>query len=320
MRKFGEGREPQQIRNEIEKGKLEYKAGQVAEFAGEEPDYEDDYGWEPNKPEVSEAESRANLEAGIEAAKEIIEGVKGDFIGARRDTHYQGGWSNHSITTNEGSSKADVLDKIAHGRDWSPLYDDELAISGRSSGDGTMFTHYIGSKEVHSSSYSSNFDAETFYYVAGKPVTPADYATFREEVRKLLAENYEKRNAKPTYERQLPDDVKEKVKKMRFDRRTEQVLEKGTVVPAGKITFKHGPYGGSYFGSGGGYGSVNAFELSAWKKGERVKKEVNTADGDNGFMSGPVEASIEPDTIIIAKGGDCIGREGRSWEEIYICE
>jgi len=320
MRKFGEGREAQQVQKEIQEGKLEYKEGQVAEFAGEEPEYEDDYGWEPNKPEVSEAESRNNLEAGIEAAKEIIEDIKGDFIGARRDTHYQGGWSNHSIMTAEGSSEAEVLEKIAHGRDWSPLYDDELAISGSSSGDGTRFTHYIGNREVHSSSYSSNFDAETFYFVAGKPVTPDDYNKFRKEVRKLLAENYTKRGAEETYKRQLPDDVKEKVKKMRFDKRTEQVLEKGTAVPAGKITFKHGPYGGSYFGSGGGYGSVNAFELSAWKKGERVKKEVTTEDGDNGFMSGPTAASIESDTIIIAKGGDCIGREGRSWEEIYICE
>jgi hypothetical protein len=318
MRKIGEGREAQQVQKEIAEGQLEYEEGQVAEFAGEKPDYEDDYGWEPNKPEVSEAESRINLEAGIEAAKEIIEGVKGDFVGARFSDDFYG-YSSGSIMTTEEAGIDQILEKLAHGRDWSPLYDDTLAFSGRSSGDGSHFRNFIGGKEIDSSDYSRNTDAETFYYVGGKPVTAEDYQTFRDEVRKMLAENYKNRGAEETWKRQLPEDIKEQVKKMRFDRRTEQVLEQGKVVPAGKIQFRH-IYGSSHFGSGGGYGSVNAFELSAWKKGERVKKEVSTEDGDNGFMSGPVAASIEPDTIIIAKGGDCIGREGRSWEEIYICE
>jgi len=106
---------------------------------------------------------------------------------------------------------------------------------------------------------------------------------------------------------------------MRFDHRTEQVLKDAQVVEAGTLKLKH-IYGSSYFGSGGGYGSVNAYDLAAWREGKRVKKEVATQNGDNGFMSGPNEATIESGTILICKGGDAIGREGRSWEEIYICE
>lgn len=316
--KFEKGLDPQNVKKEIEDGQLEYKEGQIAEFAGEKPDH-DDYGWELSKPEVSEVESRANLEAGIEAAREIIEGVKGDFIGASLDVEYSNTYGRGEILTVEEVGVNAILEKLAYTKDWSPLYDDQIAYSGRCTGDGTDLVYYIGDKPTHSAKYFKLTDAETFYFVGDKPVNQKDYKTFREEIRKMLAENYRQRGGTEIWKRQLPKDIAEPVKQMKFDRRTEQVLEEGTPVSAGKINFKQGPYGDSYFGSGGGYGSVKAFVLSEWKNGKRVERNVTTEKGDDGFTTGAIAASIESDTIIIATGGDSVG-EGRSWEEIYVCE
>src|SRR3989338_3878889 len=308
--------DPNKIKKEIAEGLAEYKEG-VAEFAGEQQEYEeDDNRWEKAIPEVNPAESKRHLESGLEKAKEIIAGVKGDFIGARYSTNFYG-YSTGQIESLVNVGEEEIIKKLALGKDWSPLYDDQMAFSGRSRGDGSHFRHFIGDKEVSSSSFSQNTDAATFYYVAGEAVTPEDYEAFREEVRKMLYENYQQRGAQETYNRQLPPEVKGKVKKMRFDHRTEQVLKDAQVVEAGTLKLKH-IYGSSYFGSGGGYGSVNAYDLAVWREGKRVKKEVATQNGDNGFMSGPNEATIESGTILICKGGDAIGREGRSWEEIYI--
>lgn len=317
--KFRGGPEdPNKVKKEIEEGVAEYKEGR-AEFAGEEPEYEeDDYGRELNKSEVSPEVSARNLEAGLERAKEIIEGLKGDFVGAHYSDDFYG-YKTGRLATLEAEGEEEIVKKLALGKDWYPLFDDQLTYSGRSSGDGSHFTNYIGAQEISSSDFSRNFDAETFYSIGGQPVTGDDYEKFREEVRKMLYENYKERGAEETYRRQLPPELKAKVEKTRFDHRTEQVLKDATVVSPGTIKLRH-IYGSSYFGSGGGYGSVNAYDLAAWREGKRVKKEVATKDGDNGFMSGPNEATIESGTILICKGGDAIGREGRSWEEIYICE
>jgi hypothetical protein len=102
-------------------------------------------------------------------------------------------------------------------------------------------------------------------------------------------------------------------------RRTEQVLRDARVVAAGTLKLKD-IYGSSYFGSGGGYGRVDAYDLAGWRAGKRIKKSIATEDRDNGFVSGPAFATIEPNTVLICKGGDNIGDEGRYQEEIYICE
>lgn len=308
--------DPSKVRKEIAEGMAEYKEG-AAEFAGERERYDDC--WELRKPEVTESESILNFNAGIEAAKEIMEKMKGEFIGAEYNYTYQGGYNNGSISLLAETSEDKILKKLAYERNWYPLYDDSLAFSGSEHGNGHRRTYLLGGKEIYSSNFSQDTDDEAFYFVAGKPVTSNDYEEFRNKVRKMLYENYKKRGAEETYYRELPPEVKAKVEKVRFDHRTEQVLRDGKVVPAGVVHLKN-IYGSSYFGSGGGYGSVNAFDLAEWKNGKRVKKELATQDGDNGFMSGPDKITIEPNTVVICKGGDAIGREGRSWEETYICE
>lgn len=301
----------------IEEELAGYKGG-VAEFAGEKPENKDS-DWELSRPEVTESESILHFNEGLKAAKEIIEKLKGKFVGANYIYTYQNGYDDGRISLLEEVGEEEILKKLAYERGWSPLHDDTLAFSGSKHGNGHDITYSLGGKELHSSRFFRNTDAETFYYVAGKPVRSQEYEAFREEIRKMLYENYQQRGAEANCFRELPPEVKAKVEKMRFNYRTEQVLKNGTVVPAGIIRLKH-IYGSSYFGSGGGYGSVNAFDLAAWREGRRVKKEVATKNGDNGFVSGPNEATIEPNTVLICKDGDAIGHEGRSWEEIYICE
>jgi hypothetical protein len=66
-------------------------------------------------------------------------------------------------------------------------------------------------------------------------------------------------------------------------------------------------YGGSYFGSGGGYGRVCCLENC---------RTVGTAD--NGFMSGPEAVEVidwRKPAEFEASGGDAIGERGRSWGE-----
>lgn len=314
----GYSEDSSKVKKEIQEGIIEYKEG-AAEFAGEEQEYENS-GWELSKPEVTESESILNFNEGIETAKEVMEKLKGEFIGAKYRDTYRGSYENGRIALLEKVGEEEILKKLAYERDWSPLYDDTLAFSGSEHGNGHNMTYFLGGKELHSSNFSDNTDAETFYYVAGKPVRSQEYEAFKKEIRKMLYENYKERGAEETYARKLPSELKEKVEKMRFDHRTEQVLEKGKIVQAGTIHLKHGPYGASYFGSGGGYGSVNAYDLAAWREGKRVKKEVATKDSDDGFTSGPNEVTIESGTVLICKGGDAIGDTGRSWEEIYICE
>lgn len=307
------------IKKEIEDGVIEYKEG-VAEFAGEKSEREDDWQElrELNKPEVSPEVSARNLEAGLERAKEIIGQIKGDFIGAHFVYNFHG-YRTGRLVTLEAEGEKEIIKKLTLGGDWYPLFDDQLTYSGKSSGDASHFLNYIGAKEISSSDFSSISDAETFYYVAGQPVTGEDYEKFKKKVREMLYENYRERGAQEVWVRELPPKIDAKVKKMSFDHRTEQVLKDGRAVSPGVIHLKH-IYGSSYFGSGGGYGSVGAFDLEAWKQGKRVKKEIATKDGDNGFSSGPNEITIESNTIVICKGGDAIGDKGRSWEEIYICE
>ena len=75
-----------------------------------------------------------------------------------------------------------------------------------------------------------------------------------------------------------------------------------------KYFFSH-IYGRSYFGSGGGYGSVKTLENC------RVGGEL-----DNGFVYGPEYVEpIDPSlpAKVSASGGDCIG-QGRKWSETAV--
>lgn len=317
--KTGAGYEdPNKIREEIQKGLAEPKEN-TAEFGGErEPHNEDDDQWEKATPEVDPAESKKHLEMGLEKVREIIAGVKGDFIGARYvwDIH---GYFTGQIELLENVGEKEIEQKLALEEDWSALFDDQEAFIGGESGDGHDFSHFIGRKEIRSSRFSPNSDAGTFYYVAGEAVTPEDYSVFKEEVKRMLAENYKKRGTEYPERRELPPGMKEKVEKIAFDDRTKQVLKKGKVVAPGFITFEH-IYGSAYFGSSSGYGFVRAFDLAAWRDGKRVKKEIETRDSDNGFVYGPNQAIMTPGTVLICEGEDSSGRRSHRYEEIYICE
>ncbi len=74
-----------------------------------------------------------------------------------------------------------------------------------------------------------------------------------------------------------------------------------------KIKFNN-IYGGSYFGSGGGYGGI-----------QNIKNAEVFGVKDNGFMSGPAGARVlDPSkpAKVVARGGDCIN-DGRTWTETY---
>lgn len=314
----GEGSEKEALRAEIEEGRSMYQEEKLASFAGEEDVYEDS-GWEKRIPEVDAKESAERLKEGLEFAVEVISKAKGSFAGVHYSRDFYG-YKSAQVVSVEDVGLEECVNKLASGKDWYPLYDDQLTYSGASHGDGAHFKHYVGAVEICASDFSHNFDAEPFYYVHGEPVTHEDFEKFQEQVRKIIAESYSARGAQETYMRTLPPELAEAVKKLRFEQRTIYVLENGEKVEEGVVNLKHGPYGSSYFGSGGGYGSVKGFDLTSWKNGERTEKELETESGDNGFVSGPVKVKVERGTIVICKGGDAIGREGRSWEEIYICE
>lgn len=102
-------------------------------------------------------------------------------------------------------------------------------------------------------------------------------------------------------------------------RTTEEILDMATKAEPGDITLRD-IYGYSYFGSGGGWGYVRAFDLKEWKLGRKVEKEVQVREyGDNGFISGPAVVTIGHNTLLLCRGGDCING-GRSWGETYLCE
>lgn len=305
-------REAQYVLQEIKLGEQEYALEEV-----EVVDDSEERVWKKNKPEVSSEESRKHVEVGIEQVKELLELMTGRMIGAQYATYFYN-TSSHEFLIAEDDGKDIVLDCMAY-QGWTALFDDQFAMRGRSSRESISITYHIGQHEVGRVSYSSHIDAEAFHYVFDKPVASEDFGMFLSVVNGMLDKNCEEKHIDQPSKRQLPADVQETITEMRFDRRIAEVLKEGTIVPAGKVNFRHGPYGPSYFGSGGGYGSVKAYELSSWRNSVVKKKNISTESGDNGFMAGPVAAYIEPNTIIIAKGGDSIG-DGRSWEEIYICE
>jgi len=75
---------------------------------------------------------------------------------------------------------------------------------------------------------------------------------------------------------------------------------------AGRYRLRN-PYGRSYFGSGGAYGSV--------KCGDNCR---TAGRGDDGFIAFPTEVLVVDRSLpasFSAKGGDCIGRDGREWGE-----
>ena len=90
------------------------------------------------------------------------------------------------------------------------------------------------------------------------------------------------------------------------------------IMSPGSVTLDH-TYGSSYFGSGGAYGNVKAYDLKDYVNGSAIKKEIKTKDWKDGFVEGVKWVEVEPNTIVICECGDSING-GRKWGEVYICE
>jgi hypothetical protein len=315
----GGSKDAQKVKSEIKEEILQY--GKLEDVQVEnvvEDDDSQDYGsWEKATPKVDSLESKRNLESGLLKVEKIISNVKGDLIGAHFSVNFHG-YREGSILTLADSDRSWVLNKIAIGSGWYSLYDDDFIYVGKESVDSERLNHLIGDKEVCSHHFSKNTENEPFFYVDGGVVTPQDYQEFMEKVRTLIRRSYHQRGVDAPCIRSFSEEDLLKIKEIRLKNKIQESLKDGEVVMPGLISLRNGPYGNANFGSG--YGSLKAYDLVAWREGRLVKKEVATKNSSNGFMSGPVEVTIESNTIVICSGGDDVGTEGRSWKEIYICE
>lgn len=256
------------------------------------------------KDQIDPEVSARNFEVAVDKMRDIIEGIKGDFVGVTDD--------NGLIIKKE--NREEIIEKIAV-YNWSPVYD----YTNNSIERNGYFINSIGIKEVYS--ISDNDDGSVSREICGESVNSGDYIKFVTETGKMLNEKKQQLGISDyvSLER-LPQDIKDEVKKIKFKNRTEYVLNQGEIVTPGFIEFKYGPYGDTHFGSGTTDGSVIAYDLKEWREGKRVKKIVVTKDGDNGFVSGPVGATIDSNTILICKSRDFTDDQVITREEIYICE
>ncbi len=328
----GGSKEQGRVEDEIHEGLSEYKEG-LAEFAGEtQIEEEEEYGGrELMRPEVLPEVSKRNLEAGLGRAREIIKGLQGKFIGARYHFNYGGGSGagRAEIATLSSVGEEAVIKKLAIEQGWRPFYDDSLMEVGRFIPGNYQGTDLIGDQEISSSSFSRDSDKEPFHYIAGQLVTKDDYEYFKEEVRKMLYESHQQRGAQNIYERKLPPEMEAKVNQVRFNHRTQYVLEHRNKVGAGEIELREGDHGDAdtYF-RGGSFYKLHAYDLNKWRSGQRVEKAITIGKVQEtpenirtGYTHvGPVKATIEPNTVLIGRGGSFVGDRATRWEDIYICE
>ncbi len=239
---------------------------------------------------------------------------KGEFLGTWdvADFHGYRSWNLTKINPDEPESKAKALERLAFGRDSQAVFDNQVLVDANDSGDGSRETFYLGNVELCDNRISTNnhlYSNSAHYSIFGEAVTREAYQALRAQLDGLKGRD-------PHIQNELSEADSESIKVMRMSK----VLDDATKIgQPGKIKLGR-IYGGSYFGSGGGYGSVRAYQLSDWKKGVKTKLILKTEGTmDNGFGSGPKTVLIEPDMLVIALGGDSIG-QGREWSEMYYCE
>ncbi len=249
------------------------------------------------------------LEGSLAACSSMLDQATGKLIGTERYTRFQGGYHSTSLHFTENIHGTGQKDKIFENvtRGATPIFDTSLTHSLNSSGVGYHEGYYLGGKEIANHNHNYERGGHS-YQIMGHSVTEAGYKQFVDQVKALL----EQRGIDQKSE--LPAELKTELSRFQMNR----TLSNATAVQEGWIQLRD-IYGGSYFGSGGGYGSVRAYDLDDWRKGIRTELPLETKAGDNGFVSGPNAVDIKPGMIVIARGGDSIG-EGRSWTETYRCE
>ncbi len=261
-----------------------------------------------------EEESQDILEEGLQKVSEILEKSKGELVGAVRKSRFYSFYKNDLFLIGDRSgiktSRDDVLLMIAlNGSDTLPHFDNCLVSIGRDSGDANRWAEFLGESEICSFYVSRNTGSAPEYSIFGKRVNFQTYNVFKQTVSTLLA----------TKAASLSEEDLKRADLLEKQFEIDVCLKMGKKVSAGLIGLNN-LYGGQSFGSGGAYGSVKAYDLEALRRGEKVEKKISRKSyADDGFCSGVSSVYIEPNTIIVAKGGDCIG-EGREWMEVYYCE
>lgn len=251
--------------------------------------------------ELLEKECRSAIEwaektiAGIKEAGEVC------LVGASTSTTYRGGYWSSEVNFNLN----ELPELLACG--WQAAYSNEFTFEGRSHGSGASWAYYIGQIEICSRREIAEYgqEAENFYYTPSGRITKECYDELVAKIKVLFPKRKE-------------DSVSAEVQELKRQGRIAQILRRMKTVESEEIGLGH-IYGASYFGSGGAWGSVHSYDLAALHEGRFVEvPTVVISSGDNGFVSGISAVKIAPGTVVIAKGGDCVGYEGRSWEEIYV--
>ncbi len=328
MTKITETKQKDRVRMEIEDGVLELTERKASEQMSEEElaffetenqkwllelEERERLAEKAERTRKLEEESPIILEEGLKKVSEILEKSKGELVGAVRKSRFYDFYTNDLYLVGNKcgikTTRDDVLLMIAlHGADTVPHFDNKIVSVGRDSGDSSRWTEFLGDMEICSYYVSRNTGSAPEYSIFGKAVNVQTYNVFKQTVSTLLA----------TKVASLSEDDLNRASQIKKQFDIEFYLKLGKEVSAGLIGFKH-IYGGQSFGSGGAFGSVKAYDLEAFRRGEMINKEIETKEGNNQFIAGVYAVIIEPNTIIVAKGGDCIG-EGREWMEVYYCE
>lgn len=268
--------------------------------------------YEPSEMEKARLDrEKAELEAilkeesiaALQWAENTIRGLKAggrQLVGASLSSTYRGGYWKQELDFDTASLRK----RLASG--WSPVFSDQVVTEGRNHGSGSTVSYYVGATEICSrrGEWEWNTAAEYFHSSPGGRLCESDF----DALVTLLKEEFP--------EKETSEGEKAEVKTLRRQGRIAEILHKMEEVTSDTVGLGH-IYGGSYFGSGGAWGGVRTYDLAALREGQFVEVETLPVEhGDNGFVSGVTAVKIKPGTVVVARGGDNVGYEGRKWESI----
>lgn len=260
--------------------------------------------------EEARTKNASIVSEGLEDVSALLDQAKGAVVGTQRHDRHQGGYHSSTIlhidNPQDEKQRTRLLESLSKGA--SVVLDFTLVHSRKSSGVSSSESYAIGSKVV-ASYYHHEEGGETSYQVMGQEVPREQYDCFVAQIREVVSERY------PSTSTELPAELQAELSKL--DMRN--TLLAAFDAPAGRIKLKH-IYRNSGLDSGPLSGSVTAYDLSAWRNGEKVTVDIQTERGDNGFVSGLTAVSIKPGMLVVCRGGDSISDRVRSWSEIYKCE
>ena len=255
----------------------------------------------------AKAVSEKILASSVSECTQRLDRATGELVGTVKFTYIQGGYSSTSVCfigDMTEKSKEAIFGTLTRGAE--PVFDSSLTRYSESNGSSRYEAYYLGAQEIASNLHNHN-SGQTSCNICGHQVTKAEYKEFVEQVKALL----ERKGVEQKSE--LPTGMLDEFSRWKMN----LAVSEAQVVPAGWRQLK-GIYGASHFGSGGGYGSVEAYVLKDWLKGVKTPARLEANSANDGFTSGPNAVNIQEGTIVLARGGDGIG-QGRSWHEIYVC-